>query len=132
MSYDKYLEKFYPQQEETIFTTNNWTISNELVEIFNSNFFYVKHIRWNVQRYGPVNADTMTQVDVDNAPEVLFTQPPMPNTTDTRDDIRKTMSQQIKETETTSATTRPKRKAALHDNYENQLYSRARRCKKLS
>ena len=55
ITYDEYLKKFYPNQEENVFTCNSWTLSDEVIEIFKSNFFYAEHVRWNVQRFRPTD-----------------------------------------------------------------------------
>lgn len=47
------MKSFYPHQNENIFTNNNWTLSDELIEIFQSNIFYKEHVRYNVQRFRP-------------------------------------------------------------------------------
>ncbi|CAF4689235.1 unnamed protein product [Rotaria socialis] len=36
-----------------VFTHNNWTLSDEVIEIINSNAFYLNHVRWNIQRVQP-------------------------------------------------------------------------------
>lgn len=61
ITYDDYLQLFYPYQKENVFTHNNWTLSNELMEIVRSNFFYAQHVRWNAERYG--RYDTNNEID---------------------------------------------------------------------
>ncbi|CAF3569932.1 unnamed protein product [Rotaria socialis] len=58
VTYDDFLKSFYPHQKENIFTNNNWTLSDELIEIFQSNIFYKEHVRYNIQRFRP--SDVMT------------------------------------------------------------------------
>ncbi|CAF2823290.1 unnamed protein product [Rotaria sp. Silwood2] len=58
LTYDDFLKSFYPHQNENIFTNNNWTLLDELIEIFQSNIFYKEHVRYNIQRFRP--GDVMT------------------------------------------------------------------------
>lgn len=58
-SYDEYLKKFYPHQEENVHTNNNWTLSDEFVELVNSDIFYAEHVRWNITRFRP--SDMITE-----------------------------------------------------------------------
>ena len=59
VSYDQYLKKFYPHQEENVHTNNNWTLSDEFVELVNSDIFYAEHVRWNITRFRP--SDIITE-----------------------------------------------------------------------
>ena len=58
-SYEEYLKKFYPHQEENVHTNNNWTLSDEFVELVNSDPFYLEHVRWNITRFRP--SDMITE-----------------------------------------------------------------------
>ena len=58
-SYDEYLKKFFPHQEENVHTNNNWTLSDEFVELVNSDIFYSEHVRWNITRFRP--SDMITE-----------------------------------------------------------------------
>ena len=129
MGYEDYLKTFYPHQEENIFTHNNWTLSEELVQILNSNFFYVEHIRWNIQRYRPANV--ASDISADNSESSSATQVPLPSERETTSDIRQTMTQQVETTEEVCQSTRPKRKAPLNDDSEQPTRIQPSRCKKL-
>ena len=59
ISYDQYPKKFYPHQEENVHTNNNWTLSDEFVELVNSDIFYTEHVRWNIIRFRP--SDIITE-----------------------------------------------------------------------
>ncbi|CAF1453595.1 unnamed protein product [Rotaria sordida] len=72
LSYDDFLKAFYPHQKENIFTNNNWTLSDELLEIFQSNIFYKEHVRYNIQRFRP--GDVMTnELGVENQLQTSLT-----------------------------------------------------------
>ena len=49
------MKSFYRNESENVFTTNNWTLSDEVIEIFKDNFFYKEHVRWNIKRYRPTD-----------------------------------------------------------------------------
>lgn len=57
------MKSFYPNESENVFTTNNWTLSDEVIAIFKSHFFYKEHVRWNIERYRPI--DVFQQEDQD-------------------------------------------------------------------
>lgn len=82
ITYEEYLKSFYPHQEENIFTNNNWTLSDELVGIFQSNSFYKQHVRWNVPRFRP--SEVMNEsLEVEDAVEA--SQPPVPTLKDAKE-----------------------------------------------
>ncbi|CAF1682774.1 unnamed protein product [Rotaria magnacalcarata] len=62
-------------QIENVFTHNNRTLSDELIELIRSNFFYAQHVRWNVQRFRPSDV-TKALIYVENQAETLSTQDP--------------------------------------------------------
>ncbi|CAM4833084.1 unnamed protein product [Rotaria magnacalcarata] len=53
IGYEEYIQSFYPQQNENVFTYNNWTLSDEFINIVKSNSFYTQHVRWSIQRFRP-------------------------------------------------------------------------------
>lgn len=55
ITYENYLRSFYPHQEENVFTHNNWTLSDEFVQLCQANSFYKNHVRWNIQRFRPTD-----------------------------------------------------------------------------
>ncbi|CAF3414744.1 unnamed protein product [Rotaria socialis] len=50
LSYEEYMQSFYPHQNENVSTNNSWTLSNDFINIIKSNLFYTEHVRWNIQR----------------------------------------------------------------------------------
>ncbi|CAF4682420.1 unnamed protein product, partial [Rotaria socialis] len=66
ITYEDYLKTFYPNQDENVFSHNNWTLSDELIEIINSNTFYLNHVRWNIQRFRPSDI-TRSVVDAEDS-----------------------------------------------------------------
>jgi hypothetical protein len=142
ITYEEYLRSFYPHQEENIFTNNNWTLSDELVEIFQSNSFYKRHVRWNVQRFRPceVMNDSLEVEDT-----VEASQPPVPTPKDAEEgpsnkDIQEIPQQHLvineesEDEETTQASSKSvctKRKAGLaEDFHEYPTRTQPRRMKK--
>ncbi|CAF2107947.1 unnamed protein product [Rotaria magnacalcarata] len=73
IGYEDYLKSFYPQQDENVFTYNNWTLSNEFIDMIKSNWFYTQHIRWNIQRFRPCDVVT-AEVNQEDDEEPLVTQ----------------------------------------------------------
>jgi hypothetical protein len=72
-SYDEYLKKFYPHQEENIHTNNNWTLSDEFVELVNANTFFSEHIRWNIKRFRPsdiISEEPSVDERIESTPDV--------------------------------------------------------------
>ena len=135
------MKTFYPTQEQNIYTCNNWTLSDETIEIFKSDLFYIEHVRWNVQRYRPSDL-TSDRVEATNEAEASSTQIPYAHhyaveTTDLYN--RQPISQQANahadgenETiQTWSTSLRPKRKVAMNDNNsEKQMHAKIRKFKK--
>ncbi|CAF2823305.1 unnamed protein product [Rotaria sp. Silwood2] len=97
LSYDDFLKSFYPHQKENIFTNNNWTLSDELIEIFQSNIFYKEHVRYNIQRFRP--GDVMTnELGVENQLQTSLTPISHLNNfqeTTTNDNLQEISPQQI-------------------------------------
>lgn len=129
MGYEDYLKKFYPHQVENVFTQNNWTLSDELVQVLKSNIFYIEHIRWNVQRYRP--ADVVSDIGADNSGSSSATQVPLSSERETTSDIRQTMTQQPETTDGLCQSPRPKRKGPLSHDSEQPTRIQPSRCKKL-
>lgn len=74
ISYGDYLKSFYPEQEENVFTYNNWTLSDEFVQIIQSNFFYKDRVRWNIRRFRPSDADGLYVEDEVSTPSTRQSQ----------------------------------------------------------
>ncbi|CAF2055847.1 unnamed protein product [Rotaria magnacalcarata] len=139
LTYTDYLKTFYPNQEENVFTHNNWTLSDELIQIFESNVFYTQHVKWNVQRYRPLDV-VVEELDSQNELQPRLTQVPhlLLTTKRTTDDILQVISQQsnignaeVSETINVTATSvRQKRKAQLNENkHEHQIRAQPQRKK---
>ena len=101
---------FYPCQNENLYTHNNWTLSDEFVDVVKSNGFYAVHIRWNIPWFRP------SEVNIDGATcENL-----------TSDDAPEEFSQQESQTEEDTITTnwpmslRSKRKATVDEALDDQ------------
>lgn len=96
-------------------------MSDELVETFTTDHFYMKHVRWDVQRYRPSDAVTETNADIDSQSspaQIMSEQTAMIN---------------IEANEATGAfstSARPKRKIPIDENQENQIRTQPRRIKK--
>lgn len=58
LSFEDFMKSYYPSQMECVFTNNNWTLSEVVIDIFRSNEFYQQHVRWNAQRFGPFETAT--------------------------------------------------------------------------
>ncbi|CAF3948884.1 unnamed protein product [Rotaria magnacalcarata] len=71
--YTDYLKTFYPNQEENVFTCNNWILSDELIQIFESNVFYTQHVKSNVHRYRPFDV-LIEEFDTQNELQSSLTQ----------------------------------------------------------
>jgi hypothetical protein len=132
------MKRFYPHQETNVFTNNNWTLSDECVKIFQSNNFYIQHVRWDIERFRP--SDVLNDASVDNDKDVPLTQISysLPYEKSTADDISQVLPQepcnnaaQANEViSTIPITTRPKRKVPLNENQENEVRTQPRRMKK--
>ena len=72
LTYDAYVKSFYYHEAENVFTNNNWTLSDEVIGLFQRNLFYRQHVRWNVQRYRPT--DVMQETDNDEQTTMPLTQ----------------------------------------------------------
>jgi hypothetical protein len=143
LNYEDYLKSFYPHQQENVFTNNNWTLSDELLQIIQSNFFYKQHVRWNIQRFRSCDM-VINEVDAENEVEAPLTQFPHSKNLETRtsNDNQQEISQQQpvannsaeNEEETAhtwSTSVRSKRKNELNDDlHEHQTRSQSRRMKK--
>jgi hypothetical protein len=131
LSYDDYLKSFYPNQEENVFTHNNWTLSTEVIETLQSNFFYKQHVRWNIQRYGPCDIIC----NVENQLETVVT-PERRSASENQQAIsqQQLMINNVQNEEvnyTCSFSTRSKRKVGPNDDfYESQTRTQPRRMKK--
>ena len=135
LTYDEYLKSFYPYQDENVFTHNNWTLSDEFIQLIQSNSFYQQHVRWNIERFRPGDRTT-TEV------ETSSTQVPPLINCDTRpanDSQQEILQQQLisndveeEGTANTCATSiRTKRKADLSEHLqEHQTRTQPRRMKK--
>ena len=65
VTYQDYLKCFYPQQQENVFTNNNWILSDEFIEKMESNFFHKEHVRWNEKQFRPFDM-TIHEINVEN------------------------------------------------------------------
>ncbi|UJR06732.1 hypothetical protein I4U23_011021 [Adineta vaga] len=138
MSLEEYMKSFYPHQKENVFTNNNWTLSDECIKVFQSDTFYVEHVRWDIQRFRPT--DVLKEIDSNNENELPLTQisHSLPCEKSVTDDIPHQLTQQLQidattEAETTSTlalTVRPKRKLRAVDDQENEVRTQPRRMKK--
>ncbi|CAM4839201.1 unnamed protein product [Rotaria magnacalcarata] len=131
ITYEDYLKTFYPNQDENVFTHNNWTLSDELIEIINSNTFYLNHVRWNIQRFRP--SDIARSV-VDAEDSINIEEPHMNNSA-----TQETFEQQIIMNNNDAGilahvlprSTCSKRKAEINVNvHERQMRTQPRRMKK--
>ncbi len=75
LTYDGYLKLFYKYQEENVFTQYNWTLSDEVIKIIKSNFFYTQHVIWNFHQFRPFDVVT-DEARKENEVEILLTQLP--------------------------------------------------------
>ncbi len=136
LTYEDYLKTFHPHEKENVFTHNNWTLSDEVIEIFTSNLFYKQHVRWNIQRFRPSDLTTVEEDDENEKNTQLKKIPNLHDTTKrtTNDNPQQPNTNNDKENEiahTWSTTLRSKRKAAMNDNIgENQTCNQSRRMKK--
>jgi hypothetical protein len=141
ITYDDYLKSFYPHQKENVFTHNNWTLSDELVEICQSNPFYKQHVRWNIQRFRPCDVENIS-LDAENATEA--SQPHVTTPNDSEQGATNNVPQEIPQqqlttnqgedeepTQMSSRSVCAKRKIGLNENfYENPTRTQPRRMKK--
>ena len=51
------MKSFYPNQKENVFTHNYWSLSAEVIAIFQSPTFYKEHIRYDIQRFRPYDLE---------------------------------------------------------------------------
>ncbi|UJR24364.1 hypothetical protein I4U23_005741 [Adineta vaga] len=138
MSLEEYMKSFYPHQKENVFTNNNWTLSDECIKVFQSDTFYVEHVRWNIQRFRP--SAVLEETDINNENELPLTQVShsLPCAQSVTDGIPQELTQQVQidataKAETTSTlalTVRPKRKLRSVDDRENEVRTQPRRMKK--
>lgn len=63
MTYEAYIKSFYNDETENVFTSNSWTLSDNVIELFKGDFFYRQHVRWNVRRYRPCDLTEVSTVD---------------------------------------------------------------------
>ena len=110
VTYNEYMTTFHPCQNENLYTHNNWTLSDEFVDLVKSNGFYAEHVRWNIPRFRP------SEVNIDGATcENL-----------TSDDASEEFSQQQSHIEEDTITTnwpmslRSKRKATVDEVLDDQ------------
>ncbi|CAF5034418.1 unnamed protein product, partial [Rotaria magnacalcarata] len=131
ITYEDYLKTFYPNQDENVFTHNNWTLSDELIEIINSNTFHLNHVRWNIQRFRPSD---ITRSAVDAEDSINIEEPHMNNSA-----TQETFEQQIIMNNNDAGilahvlprSTYSKRKAEINVNFhERQMRTQPRRMKK--
>ncbi|CAF3780170.1 unnamed protein product [Rotaria socialis] len=131
ITYEDYLKTFYPNQDENVFSHNNWTLSDELIEIINSNTFYLNHVRWNIQRFRPSD---ITRSVVDAEDSINIEEPHMNNSA-----TQETLEQQIIMNNNDAGilahvlprSTCSKRKAEINVNvHERQMRTQPRRMKK--
>lgn len=140
LAYDEYLKSFYPNQEENIFTNNNWTLSDELIELFQSNFFYKQHVRWDIQRFRPNDIIT-NEEDAENQigapPKQLSSSNNLEEKATNKNAGQASQepidheSEEELTVETWSTSVRPKRKVPLRENLpEHNTHSQPRKMKK--
>lgn len=134
LTFEEYLKSFYPSQEESVFTNNNWTLSEVVVCIFQSNEFYQQHVRWNTHRFGP----SETAASIPGA-ESVENGHCMENETNSR--RRHDLSKQVDANEendseaehfyTSSALTRSKRTASQSEHFhEHDTRTQSRKLRK--
>lgn len=141
ISYDDYLKFFYPEQEENVFTNNNWTLSDELVEIMQSNFFYKYRVRWNIRRFRPNDVDELHVENEVPTPSTRQSQSKDPEKRVLDNDQQEILQQSLfvngpveiekKTTSIRSTSECVKRKnESSNDVYEHQTRSQTRRMKR--
>ncbi|CAF1265098.1 unnamed protein product [Adineta ricciae] len=131
ITFEDYMRSFYPHQSVNVFTKNNWTLSDECIQIFQSNDFYREHVRWDVVRFGP--SDALKETNINEEKELPLTQISCPSscqrieTADTCQ-VQTTSEQthisipQVNETiSTLPVTVRPKRKVRMIEDQENEI-----------
>ena len=138
ITYDDYLKSFYPCQQENVFTVNNWTLSDEFIQLMESNFFYKQYVRWNEQQFRPC-VTIMDEMNVES--EAVASSSPIPHLNNcestTNNDMQNTSTRKQEDEEeelvrTYSQPVRRKRKAATNQNYceERQTRTQTRKFKK--
>lgn len=142
ITYEEYLKSFYPHQKENVSTNNNWTLSDELIGIFQSNSFYKQHVRWNVQRFRPCELINDSS-EVENTIEA--SQLPVPTPKDAEEGIPENDAEEIPQqhlvineededeqrTQMSSTSVCSKRKARLNEDFhEYPTRTQPRRMKK--
>lgn len=115
LTFEDYLKTFYPYQTESVFTNNNWTLSEVVIYIFQSNEFYQQHVRWNIHRFGPfetaANTPGAAGIEGDSCMENRIDQRTQPHLSKLANTNEETDIDEAEDSHPSSAPTRSKRKA---------------------
>ena len=91
-----------------------------MIETFRTDHFYMKHVRWNVQRYRPCDTVAETNADIGSQippAQIMSEQPEMINI------------EADEATGTLPTSTQLKRKIPIDENQENRIRTQPRRIK---
>jgi len=120
------MKQFFPIQADNVFTHNNWLLSDELVGIFETNWFYKEHVRWDIKRFRPDDETRdLENQDQTQTTDDLFTSnnPHVTMNNDSEEVVEPSTVTNGIEGETTQAlpsSARPKRKIPLNDKNDEQ------------
>ncbi|CAF1361778.1 unnamed protein product [Adineta ricciae] len=138
VTYKDYLKSSYPYQQENVFTVNHWTLSDEFIQLMESNFFYKQHVRWNEQQFRPC-VSIVNEISVESEAAASTSQIPHVNNCEstTNNNIQNilTQKQHDEKEELVHTYSRPvhrKRKVATNQNYceERQTRTQTRKFKR--
>ncbi|CAF1514058.1 unnamed protein product [Adineta ricciae] len=138
VTYEDYLKSFYPYQQENVFTANHWTLSDEFIQLMESNFFYKQYVRWNEQQFRPC-VSIVNEISVESEAAASTSQIPHLNNCESTTNnniqnisIQKQHDEKEELVHTYSQPVHRKRKATTNQNYceERQTRTQTRKFKR--